>query len=49
MEIKRDEIMKQKDERHKLSDSFADAATKVVGVEESVNVYDDKDIQGLPL
>lgn len=38
----------EKAQTKKRSESFADTATKVVGVEESVNVYDDKDIQGLP-
>jgi len=40
--------MEEKEKKHQLSESFADAASKVVGVEESVNVYDDKDVQGLP-
>lgn len=41
--------MESKDQKRQLSKSFAEAATKVVGVEERVNVYDDKDVQGLPL
>ncbi len=40
--------MEEKKSKKQRSESFADAATKVVGVEESVNVYDDNDIQGLP-
>jgi len=40
--------METKAQRQRRSESFADAATKVIGVEESVNVYDDNDIQGLP-
>ena len=48
MENKRDESMEAKEKKHQFSESFADVATKVVGVEESVNVYDDKDVQGLP-
>lgn len=31
-----------------MGESFADAAAKIVGVEESVNVYDDTDVQGIP-
>src|SRR4030042_6143987 len=46
---KKDGGMESKDQKRQLSKSFAEAATKVVGVEERVNVYDDKDVQGLPL
>ncbi len=48
MAKKRDEGMEPKEKKHLRSESFADAAAKVVGVEERVNVYDEKDVQGLP-
>lgn len=40
--------MEEEKSKKQLSERFAESATKVVGVEESVNIYDDKDIRGMP-